>query len=132
MASSPTPSTRSSSSSTESEERKRRTQFQNGFQPIWQRFKIGELTETDRRWLNENTMSIADYNYYSETYNFRRGVELVDGRIILIEVPGRPNESVAEQIKAIVASTYNLRQGGDIMALGSAGIHFVFWQRLTK
>jgi hypothetical protein len=131
MASSPTPSTHSSLSLQESETEKR-TRFQARFQPIWQRFRAGKLMEIDRQWLEENILSIEDYNYYSDVNNFRRGVELVDGRIVLIEVPTRPHESVAEQVKAIVASTYNLRQGGDIMSLGSAGIQFLLYNRFRQ
>ena len=97
------------------------------FSPIWQRFKFGTLSKEDKKFLENTVISLDDYNYYSSVFKFKRGVELVNSRIILIEVPLQPHESCAETINHIVGRTYDLLPGGDICSIGSASnIHSKF------
>jgi len=119
-----TPSTSSSSSTSSQLIQKRRETFESNFGPIWQRFKSGTLSTQDKKFLESAVINLEDYDHYSSVFKFRRGVELVNSRIVLIEVPLRPHESCAETINHIVGRTYDLLPGGDICSLGSAGTSF--------
>jgi Nucleoporin autopeptidase len=121
-AASSAPSTSSSSSSSSQTVQKRRETFESRFAPIWERFCTSTLTIQDKKFLETTMVNLDDYDHYSNVYKFRRGVELINSRIVLFEVPLRPHESVAETINHLVGRTYDLLPGGDICSLGSAGM----------
>jgi len=114
------PSTSASSSTSSQAIQKRRETFESKFGPIWQRFKSSNLNTQDQKFLESTVINLDDYDHYSGVFKFRRGVELVNSRIVLIEVPLRPHESCAETINHIVGRTFDLIQGGNICSLGSA------------
>jgi hypothetical protein len=123
---SPTSSTSSSSSTSSQFIQKRRETFESKFHPIWKRFKSGTLSAQDKEFLESAEISLDDYDHYSSVFKFRRGVELVNSRIILIELPLRPHESCAETINHLMGRTYDLLPSGDICSLGSASTSFFF------
>ena len=99
---------------------KRREKVQTWFGPIWQRFNASDLNAQDQKFLESTVINLDDYDHYSTLFKFRRGVELVNSRILLIEVPLRLHESCAETINHIVGRSYDLLPGGDICSLRSA------------
>lgn len=110
------PNTSSSSSSSSQIVRKLRETLESRFAPIWERFCVNTLTIQDKNFLETTLVNLDDYDHYSSIYKFRRGVELMNSRIVLFEVALRPHECVAETIDHLVGRTW------DIFSLGSAGM----------
>ena len=123
-AQSPTPSSSSASSSTSSAVvQKRQEKLKFTFAQIWERFNVNALTRQDILFLDTTAVDHEDYEFLSEAFTFRRGVELKNSHVNLIEVPSRPHESTVQTINNIVGRTYDLLPGGDICSYGSASTY---------
>jgi hypothetical protein len=105
----------SASTSTAASIQTRRDKFQANFGGIWDRFH-----STGQLYLESTVVTMEGYLEYSDIFKFKRGTQLVDDRIVLIEVSSCPHEAVAETLNHIVGRTYDLLPGGDLMSLGSS------------